>query len=245
MADSTDFADRFADPRVTAPYCRRVPGDAGDVVLLGVVHDHPASVGRVQTVLDRFEPETLALELPSAAVPLYRAYASRATGDNRPPVGGEMSAAIAATDARVAGIDAPSLSFFRRLATRLVADRVSPGTARRVLESVGGATRTALSYRLAATLSNVTSVSVTPDERIDYECEFDDPPDRQADHERGHVAGVRALLRATEGESKRYRDETREACMIDRLRSLRRDGDVVAVVGVGHLDPIEDALAGC
>ncbi|WP_254861617.1 hypothetical protein [Halovivax gelatinilyticus] len=241
MDELPSSPESFDDPRVSGPFYRHCSGDH-DVLVLGVVHDHPASVGRVETVLESVEPDHLALELPSAAIPLYKAYASRATGENRPPVGGEMSAAIAAASAPVTGIDAPSWSFFRRLVTRLVTDRVRPSTARRVLASFGGATRTALTCRLAATMTNVTTFSVTRDDAIEYECSHDDSPARQAEHERNHVAGVRALLQSTAGESKRYRDETREACMIDRLRSLREEGSVVAVVGVDHLEPIAAAL---
>lgn len=234
--------DTFDDPRVSPSFYRHCPGEAGDVLVLGVVHDHPASVGRVETVLERLDPTTLALELPSAALPLYRAYASRSGDDTHPRVGGEMSAAIAATDAQVAGIDAPSWSFLRRLVTRLVADRVRLSTARRVLSSLGGATRTALSCRLAATMTDPTA-RCGNDDAVDYGVNHTDSPARQAAHERSHVSGVTALLRATEADPKRYRDETREACMIDRLERLREDGDVVAVVGVDHLEPLADALS--
>ncbi|MFC3959003.1 hypothetical protein [Halovivax cerinus] len=241
--DGYEHPDAFDDPRISAPFYRHCPGDDGDVLLLGVVHDHPASVGRVETVLDTLEPTTVALELPSAAIPLYRAYATRLDEHDHPRTGGEMSAAIAATDADVAGIDAPSWSFLRRLVTRLVADRVPLSTVRRVLSSVGGATRTALACRLAATMSDPSSRCVGVTDTVDYDVAVDDPPATQAAHERSHVSGVTALLRATETDPKRYRDETREACMADHLDALRADGDVVAVVGVDHLDPLADALA--
>lgn len=240
--DGYEHPDAFDDPRISAPFYRYCPGDGGDVLLLGVVHDHPASVGRVETVLDRLEPTTLALELPSAAIPLYRAYATRLDDRGHPTAGGEMSAAIAATDATVAGIDAPSWSFLRRLVTRLVTDRAPLSTARRVLSSVGGATRTALACRLAATLSDPASGCAGVTDAVEYDVSHADSPVRQAEHEHSHVSGVTALLRATDSGPKRYRDETREACMIDRLDALRDDGDVVAVVGVDHLDPLADAL---
>ncbi|WP_254766531.1 hypothetical protein [Salinilacihabitans rarus] len=228
----------FDDPRVAPRFCRRPSGDA-DLTLVGVVHDHPASVGRVEAVLDAVRPDVLALELPPAAVPLYRAYARE-----EPRFGGEMSAAIrAAPGAEVAGIDAPSWSFLRRLLARLLADRVPPSTARRVLASLGGATRTALACRVAATLTHATSMTVAFDDPVDYECTRADPPERQAAHERAHVAGVAALLGGAESSALAYRDETRERCMIDRLTSLRSAGSVVAVVGVDHLDALEAALA--
>lgn len=240
-----DFADSFDDPRITDRFCRRVAGSA-DLALLGVVHDHPASVARVERVIESIEPTVLALELPPAAVPLYRAYARDGDGDGPPRFGGEMSAAIrAAPEADVVGIDAPNWSFLRRLATRLVADRVSPRIARRVVSSLGGATREALACRVAATVTHATSMTVACDDPVEYNCTHVDPPARQAEHERAHVASVQALLGSvdTDGTALAYRDETRERCMVDRLRDLRTRGDVVAVVGVDHLDPLATELA--
>ncbi|SEW16169.1 TraB/GumN family protein [Natrinema salifodinae] len=248
MAESPPFADSFDDPRITRQFCRRLPNPAGDLILLGVVHDHPASVARVERVLDRIDPDALALELPTAAVPLYRAYARDGdAGDAPPRFGGEMSAAIrAASDADIVGIDAPNWSFCRRLVTRLIGDRVSPATARRVLSGLGGATREALTCRVAATLTHATSMTVACDDPIEYDCDPADPPTRQAAHERSHVAGVQALLGSvgTDDSALAYRDETRERCMIDRLEALRSEpGDVVAVVGIDHLERLATGLS--
>lgn len=242
---ASSIASEVDDPRVTNQFCRsfRHP-PVGDVVLLGVVHDHPASVGRVRAVLERTEPDTLALELPSAAVPLYRAYAR---DEQTPPrFGGEMSAAIdAVSNADITGIDAPNWPFFRRLVARLVADRVSPSTARRVVSSLGGATRDALTCRVAATITDATSLTVTCDEPISYSCTHDDDPETQAAHERAHVSGVQALLGGTDEtpRSLAYRDETRERCMVEQLRAHRERGSVVAVVGADHLDALEAGLS--
>ncbi|ADD04993.1 uncharacterized protein Nmag_1414 [Natrialba magadii ATCC 43099] len=228
----------------------------GTLYLLGVVHDHPASIGRVMRAVDEIDPSVLALELPPAALPLYRVYA-RKGGTNEtddgteyvpPSRGGEMSAAISATDsASLVGIDAPNWSFLRRLVTRLVADRVSPGTARRLLSSLGGATRDALTCRIAATLTDATSMTIAPDDPIEYDCSFDDPPAEQAAHERAHVASVQALLGSLEttDSALAYRDDTRERCMIDRLTEIRSetDDDVVAVVGIDHLERLADELS--
>ncbi|WP_247002620.1 hypothetical protein [Halosolutus gelatinilyticus] len=246
MAESAAVPASIDDPRVTPRFYRCVPGHADrDVHLLGVVHDHPASIARVERVLETIDPDVLALELPAAALPLYRAYADG--GDAGPPrFGGEMSAAIrAAPDADVVGIDAPNWSFLRRLVARLVADRVSPSTARRVISSVGGATRSALTCRIAATLTHATSMTIACDDPIEYGCTRADPPAEQAAHERSHVAGVQALLRSvdTDRSALAYRDKTRERCMVDRLESARSTGDVVAVVGVDHLEALATALA--
>ncbi|MFC6716630.1 hypothetical protein ACFQGT_01970 [Natrialbaceae archaeon GCM10025810] len=249
--DESPYASSFDDPRVTARVCRRLDGRGGDLILVGVVHDHPASVARVRAVLEAADPDVLALELPSAALPLYRAYArdvdDDAERDDPPPrFGGEMSAAIrAAPEADLVGIDAPNWSFLRRLLTRLVADRAPPATARRVLSSLGGATREALTCRVAATLTHATSMTVTLDDPIDYGCDHADTPERQAEHEHAHVAAVRALLANADSSALSYRDETRERCMIERLEALRdRPGDVVAVVGLDHLAALEAGLTG-
>ncbi|RQH03287.1 hypothetical protein [Natrarchaeobius oligotrophus] len=246
MDDSPSLFASLDDPRITEQFCRRLRRPAGNVYLLGVVHDHPASVARVERVLEAVDPDVLALELPPAAVPLYRAYAADEGADGSPRFGGEMSAAIgAAAGADVVGIDAPNWSFLRRLVTRLVADRVSPATARRLVSSVGGATREALACRVAATLTHATSMTVARDDPIEYDCSHTDPPAEQAAHERSHVATVQALLGSveTDGTALSYRDETRERCMVDRLREHEAGGDLVAVVGVDHLDRLEEALS--
>ncbi|MDF9744816.1 hypothetical protein [Natrinema salsiterrestre] len=249
MDESPSLAESFDDPRITPQFCRRLSAPAGDLVLVGVVHDHPASIARVERVLDAVEPATLALELPAVALPLYRVYARKRDADDAtsPRFGGEMSAAIrAAPEADHVGIDAPNLSFLRRLVTRLVADRASPATARRVIASVGGATREALACRVAATLTHATSMTVVPGDRVEYDCDPEDSPERQAAHERSHVAGVQALLGSvdTDGSALAYRDDTREHCMVERLEAVRSDpGDVVAVVGVDHIDRLEAELS--
>jgi len=249
MDEPSQLADSFDDPRITPQFYRRLPDASGDLVLVGVVHDHPASVARVERVLEHVDPATLALELPPIALPLYRVYGRKGDADDPipPRFGGEMSAAIhAAPDAEAVGIDAPNWSFLRRLVTRLVADRVSPATARRVLSSIGNATRDALTYRIAATLTHATSMTVVPTDSVEYDVDHEDPPDRQAAHERAHVASVQALLGSvdTDGTTLAYRDDTRERCMIERLAEIRSEPETaVAVVGVDHLDRLATALA--
>ncbi len=83
------------DPRLTPETVRCVPGrgDRG-VVVVGVVHDHPASLFRVAHLVETVEAAVLALELPPLAVPLFRLYAR---DDRTPPrLGGEMSVAVRA-----------------------------------------------------------------------------------------------------------------------------------------------------
>ena len=234
------FAASFDDPRVTTECCRRIDHADGAIILVGVVHDHPASIGRVELVLDRVTPSVLALELPPPAISLYRGYARDGT-----IIGGEMSAAIrTAPDAELVGIDGPNLTVLRRLVTALLSDRVPLSTARRVLSSFGMATKTAAECTVAAAVTNTTSMTVVPSEPTEYGCDRSDSPAVQAEHERAHVATVRTLLAGGRSTTVSYRDETREACMIDRLESLRSrtDGPVVAVIGVDHLDALEASL---
>lgn len=237
--DPASIAATLDDPRISPPFLR----SSEDILLLGVVHDHPASVARVRTLIEALEPDVLALELPPVAVPLYRSYAAESR--QQPRFGGEMSQAIAAADgAQVVGIDGPNRAFVTRLLRRLVAERVRLRTVRRLLGSVAQASREALTCRLAATVCGVTSLTVIAETPIEYSCSAADSPERQAEHERAHVAAVQTLLAESDRQTVRYRDETREACMIDRLESLREEGSVVAVVGMHHLDALEAGLSG-
>ena len=240
MSGRLPTATSIDDPRVDSRYLRCLCSGSGDLLLVGVVHDHPASIARVQRVLEATRPDVLALELPPAAIELYRAYAAETPRER----GGEMSAAIeAAPDATVVGIDAPNTSYVGRLFSRLIADRAPLSTTRRVVSGLGSATREALACLLAATLPGTASRAIAPTDRIEYAVDGEDSPQRQADHERAHVATVQALLASGSGAALTYRDETREACMIDRLEALRDSGTVVAVVGVDHLEALEAGLS--
>ncbi|MCU4751068.1 hypothetical protein OB919_03575 [Halobacteria archaeon AArc-curdl1] len=254
MSAGASFTDQFEDPRITDQFCRKLPGTP-PLVLVGVVHDHPSSIGRVERILEAIHPKTLALELPPAAVPLYRREARRSAPPER--VGGEMIAAIRAATVNISpadenerpvapeivGIDGPNLSMIRRLCTRVLTERVSLETTRRLLASLRRATGTAISSRIAATVSNATATTLTGVEPLEYSCSPTDPPTTQATHERNHVAGVNLFLDQGNSSATDYRDEAREASMIERLESLRKDGPVVAIVGVDHLETLADALA--
>ena len=238
-------ADEYpTDPRTTDEHLRRIPGPHGTVTLVGVVHDHPASVYRVGRVVADVDPAVLALEVPPLALPLYEAYAD--DGRSPPAFGGEMSAAVqsARTD-RVVGIDGPTLGFLRRLARTLLRERASLATVRRVAGGVLTVGRTALLYRLAATLATRTSLRVEVDIPVTYDGVPEADPVRQAADEREHIERAHAVLNVlTPRRAVRFRDETREAHMAERLAALRREGDVVAIVGYGHLDPLAERLGG-
>lgn len=248
MFECPDLAEAVdgerADPRLDEQSLRCVPGadGLGAVVLVGVVHDHPASLFRVAHVLETVTPEVLALELPPLAVPLFRLYAR----DRRTPprLGGEMGTAIqAAGDVRTAGIDAPNRGYLRRLAGALLAERPPVGVVRSVLRDLASGVTHALACRLAALVGAVTPLRPRLYSQIEYDCSVLDTPSVQADHEAAHLAQREAFLRSIETPpSIRRIDDLRETGMAARLRELRAGGDVVAVVGMEHLDALDSAL---
>jgi pheromone shutdown protein TraB len=230
------------DPRLDEEYVREFAGEEGegDVVLVGVVHDHPSSTYRVRSTVESLRPDVLALEVSPIALPMFQAYAE--DGHTPPRFGGEMSAAVQASeDAEVVGIDGPSRQFVVALLRRCISDRPSPATARKVLGGLATVTRQALACRAAATVASLTSLRVGVDEPVEHNCSPTDDPAAQADDEARQVAQVQNCLSLLDRPAwMAVRDDTREACMARNLRALRQEGDVVAVVGIGHLD----ALAG-
>lgn len=232
------------DPRINGEYVRNVPADAdGDqVILVGVLHDHPASRIRARTMTDTADPDVLALELAPVSIPLFEQYA--ADGRSPPEFGGEMSAAIqAASTDRVVGIDGPTVTFSKRLIETLYRENASLSTIRKSLRGLAGATRQAITCRVAAEVSERTGVRLEVDAPVEHECTLRDHPERQAEDERQQVRRAASVLSAL-GSSRtvRFRDETREAHMADRIDDLRTEGSVVAVVGIDHLDPLTERL---
>lgn len=244
-AVDTPMATDTFDPRVTGERVRRFSGEdeIGDVTLVGVVHDHPASKYRVSAVLDAVDPDVLALELPPLAVPLYEQYAD----DSRtPPIfGGEMSAAVQAVCAdRIVGIDGPSSGFVARLLRNLSGDTESFATVRSVLRSLSSVTKHALVCRLAAVLAVQTGVRLEVDPPTTYDCDWADDPLTQASDERSQVRRAQTITNAFgRSDTARTRTVTREEHMASRLSTLRREGNVAAVVGIAHLDPLVQRLA--
>jgi hypothetical protein len=234
------------DPRINESYLRTCAGGQGDgdVVLVGVVHDHPASQYRARRVVSAVEPETLALELPPLALALFEEYAE--DGTTPPTYGGEMSAAIQVGAAgRTVGIDGPTPGFAGRLARALVAERAAPSTVLSAAQALVSVTKHAAVCRAAATLSRRFSVQVEVDATdAAYGTDWGDAPESQAENERRQVRKAQFILQAFGGSrAGTLRDETREEHMAHRLAALREDGDVVAVVGIDHLDPLVDRVA--
>jgi pheromone shutdown protein TraB len=232
----------YRDPRITGEHLRSIDTPTGTVTLAGVVHDHPASAFRVRTVVTDRCPDTLALELPPLSLPLFERYAE----DTRTPpaFGGEMSAAIQASSAdRVVGIDGPTLPFLRRLAGALYREGASIGTVRSVFAGLSSVTKNALRCRLACSLAAMASVRLEVDSPFTYATDRADSPERQAENERRQIERARAVMDTFEpSQATSFGDGVREAHMADRLAELRRAGDVVAVVGRHHLDPIAERL---
>lgn len=237
--DSFRRSDADGDPRMSGEYVRRVPVGSGTLTLVGVVHDHPASAYRVRRVIEDCTPETLALELPPVAVPLFEQYAR---SDREPPVfGGEMSAAIQATEATTTvGIDRPTGGFVTRLVRRLLRERPSLRTVRGILSTAAEATGHALVCRLAAGVVARTGIRVEVDTPVAHDVDRSDSPAVQARDERAQVRRARAFTSAFRTPAaSRLTDEVRENLMVTRLAD-HSDGDVVAVVGIDHLDPLAD-----
>ncbi|QIO21833.1 hypothetical protein [Haloarcula sp. JP-L23] len=230
----------MSDPRLREECLERVPGsDAdGDVVLVGTLHDHPASAHRVQSVVERESPAVLALELPPLAVPLFEHHA---TDTMTPPTfGGEMSAAIQAADgAEVVGVDGPSLAFLGRVVATLHRERASLTTVRSTARSVLSLTKTALTRRVAAAFTALTALQMTVDVPTVYDAGWSDDAERQAADERALMETAEAMRSAFDPPpAADVRTTARERHMADRLTTLRARGDVVAVVGQGHVDAV-------
>ncbi|ADJ15139.1 hypothetical protein [Halalkalicoccus jeotgali] len=210
-------------------YVRRLP----DLVLVGVVHDHPASVARVETVLGQWAHETLALELPPLALALYRSYASEDRGS-----GGEMSAAIRASDAPVVGIDGPGAGFARAFRRYVEREEPDSETLERLYESVRTASARAFRCQLAATEPGRRR-GIEGDRSFTYECDPAGGIEELAADERSHVSMARAAS-AFSPPYVGHRDAIREDCMAEALGEL--PGPVVAVVGIDHLSGLVDRL---
>lgn len=244
--DSSRHVDD-GDPRTTGEYVRRVTDGEGTLTLVGVVHDHPASTHRVRRATETLDPDILALELPPIAVPLFEQYAR---DDRDPPVfGGEMSAGIrAARTGTAVGIDRPTWSFLRKLVRNLLRERASPTTARNVLSNVASVTKHAVLCRLAATVAARTGVRLEVDFPTAHDADWWDTPEDQALDEREQIRRSRSFMDALQtgsaSRASRVEDATREEHMADRLGDLRKDGDIVAIVGIDHLDPLVKQLGG-
>jgi hypothetical protein len=233
------------DPRTTGDHVRQLlgSGDDGDVILAGVVHDHPASRYRARSIVEATDPNVLALELPPMAIPLFERYADE--DHPQPASGGEMCAAIrAGTPSAIVGIDGPTPRFLWRLVGTIYRREVELSTLRTLVSGAVSVSTHALACRLATVSRGSPIPRRAIDSTEDHDSDVSDPPREQAADERAQIQKATSV-QTIFGESAavRLRDDVREAHMADRLSTLRTDGTVVAVVGVGHLDSLAERLA--
>lgn len=248
MTDIADALDALGfdaeDPRLSPESVRYLPAtdERGYVVIVGVVHDHPASVFRVEQLVEQLQPDVVAVELPQLVLPLFRAFA--AEGNAAENLGKEMSIALErAGGAEQVGIDAPSVRYTRRLLTHLARREVSWGVRRRVIKDLLLSYVQAFSIVIAALVGVVTGIRLRAQTPIEHGSTRADTPIEQARAEQDHLASRRAFLRAIEvPTTTRVIDTVRERVMAERLAELRRTGDVVAVIGFEHLDPVFERL---
>jgi pheromone shutdown protein TraB len=223
---SDELTELDDDPRLDTEFCRAVPGSdtLSEVLLVGVVHDHPASRYRVEQLAEAFDPATVALELPPLAVP---AFERGRLGDD------EMSAAIAAVPAAsVVGIDSLGVRFGRRFVGNVAEMDASLRTVRRALGEIRRIGRHAVECRLG-----LEEMTATRDKSVG------ESPAKQADDERTQVARSRSLLGAIERpQADLLVDATREDTMASSIADLRHDGSVLAVIGMDHLDRVAEAV---
>lgn len=228
-----------SDPRISEEYIRLIERTDTPVVLVGVVHDHPASIYRVEAVIEEVSPATVGIELPSLLVPVFEQHV-----DEGADIGGEMTAAItAAESASVVGIDVPGPGFIRALCAELLKEPADTGAIVRTLRETWRLTSNAVLARLAH--EGVPGLPTVSD--LEFGHEYDLPerpsPERQAEHEAKHVRRSTTLLRTFEPPAAtRLVDQIRERHMARRLRELAVDGPLVGVVGHGHLDEIQAVL---
>lgn len=222
---------------------RSTPGDdsAGGVVLVGVVHDHPASVARVHSVVDALNPDVVALEVPNLAVPLYEYYAAEEPQATEGPIpGGEVTAAVrGAPDADAVGIDVPGFGAATLLARYVRSESPSVETLSSLFDRMTAVTRHAVYCRLAAAVMAYTTHTVAAEDGVEYDCPVDATPAEQASHEQRAVDRSTSLLGAVETPASMAAfDHIREVHMARRIDALREEGTVVGVVGFDHLDAV-------
>lgn len=234
----------LSDPRVEPDQLRLFDdGDGQPLLVVGCVHDHPASVYRARSLVASLRPDVVAVELPGLALPLFERVGRES---EEPPTGGEMGAALAAgadVDARRVAIDTLDGRFLRSLAGELRRESPSLGTLRRVFDALSNVSTHALSCRLSAALGRYGSTTPITDRAYDHDVDRIAPPVDQAADEQRQLTRSLSVLRALERPvADDVVDSARETTMVEHLESLRADESVVAVVGFDHLSGITELL---
>lgn len=239
-----DPAQVLADPRVDPDQLRLFDGpDGSPLLVVGCVHDHPASVYRVRALVDSLRPDVVGVELPGLALPLFERVGRESDDERR---GGEMSAALAAgaeVGAAREGIDTLDARFARSLVRELRRESPSPDTLKRVFASVSNVGRHALACRLSAALGRFGTTSPVRRRAYEHEVDHAATPITQADDEHRQLTRSLSVLRAFEQPiANEVVDAAREATMVANLTDLRNEGSVIAVVGFDHLSGITELL---
>lgn len=255
-----DLAD--TDPRLDGAPVRLVEHHPGPVVLLGVVHDHPASVARARRAVDALDPDVVALEAPDALAPAFTAGGDGGDGGDDAP-GGELAAAAAAaarapagegegateasSGAAVVGVDAPGRGTLRSVASVFADERPDVRTAAAVLADLGRLGVHAARGRLQTAGVPARWLGGDFERTRDDDCPRDASPREQAAHEAAELDRSTSLLRAFDPPpATRLLDAVRERQMGRRLAAVAGGGGlVVAVVGFSHLDGVEEEIADC
>jgi len=228
--DPDSTAAILDDPRIQSDHLRLLVTDESSVLLIGVVHDHPASVYRVERLVGAIDPETVAVELPPLALPLFE------QGTD-----GEMSAALGANGADHAAIDAHGPRFLAALAGEIGARSPGRQTIRRIASNALTVGKQALTCRLASVFGRERFPTAVADGGIDLASEDLADPASVAAHERRHLSRSFSVLRAFERPAAdEIVDAARERTMARAL--ARIDETAVAVVGFEHLDGITTEL---
>lgn len=220
------------DPRISHRFVSTVlQDDAHPVVLVGTVHDHPASAFRVRTLVSEIEPAYTAVELPPAAIPLFEQLIVQNS---------EFGAACAASrdSSEVVGIDGFGLSFAKHFARMsLEMTGIQSGDVLNALKSVWSIQKETATMRLKGSGEQATA--------FDYDVTGWSDPIDQAESEVAEVKDHEALMGAfNTPDAQKLLDTSREEHMAEEIDSLRQDGVVVAVVGYAHMDKIEQKLNG-
>lgn len=242
-----DPAALLSDPRIDPDQLRLYDGpDGGPLLVVGCVHDHPASTFRARALVESLRPDVVGVELPGLALPLFECVGRDSDGEA--PGGGEMSAALAAAadvGSERTGIDTLGPRFARSLLAELRRESASFDTLERVLGSVSDVAGHALACRVSAALGRFGSAAPVHDRAYEHEIASNAAPSRQAEDEHRQLTRSLSVLRAFEQPlANSVVDAAREETMVGNLATLRTEGSVVAVVGFDHLSGITELLDG-